>query len=1047
MGTRGGEPPVRIEPRQVTFLFTDVEGSTQLLREVGAGVFGRILLDHDRLIREAVEAGRGHIVDTQGDAFFAAFETAGDGLQAALAAQRGISQHTWPGDARVRLRMGLHTGTPALSEGRYLGLDVHLGARIAAAAHGGQVLISDDTRTSLGESEGVRIRDLGEHTLKDFDVPQRLYQASAPGAEDGFPPPRTQSGEGAFSGREEELAAAAVESIVRATRRRERRRFAAIAAVLIISVAVGVAVIATRSHPIGVVPNSVAEINPKTGSVVADVPIGPTPSRIVAGLGGIWVLNEAGQTLTRINATTRAETPVGLAQAPSDLAVSGRDVWIVNGVPQTISILDAQTLTPVQQVSLHGRAGVLDDGDAAISASPNAVWVSTGAGLAEYSPTGTFRRLVGGLPHGVVASTPDAIWLGGGYGGFGSSQTLERISTSAGTPAAQLPTGAADALTVSAGAVWAVDVTAGLVRRIDPVSGAVRSVTRIPGVDAIASSGSAVWAASSDGVLVQLNPHTGQIASRIRLAGRPAGLALSRGMLWVIDQPAIPVVRGGGLRVTTVGPIDSPDPAFAYKAGSWQALYATDLNLVTYPDAAGAAGLKLVPSAAVALPKISDGGHRYTFLVRRGYRFAPTGEQVTAADFRAAIERAIKIGARSQATFLAQDIAGAKAYAANKTRHISGVQIHGQRIAITTSDVNPALPEALTLPLFSAVPPNAPLRGNGSTPIPSAGPYYVKSFVPNSALVLAKNPYYPGPRTAHLDTIAIRINPNSTWKSVASGKADYDLGDAPPPQSVMTNVDPGSSAARSGHQQAYVDPQIAPTVWFFALNTERGIFRNLDARLAVNYAIDRAALAATIGPPTATPTDQYLPSNTPGYPPGNGHVYPLSRPDLQRARTLMQHSGIHLPAHAVLNTCSHDVGCAARAQLLRKELAPIGIRITVRSFTRAEEFTRDMTDRGFDIADEGIQFVIDDPAWIFTAGYGFVRVGPYMSALKHAAQTFPPNRTHALEAFDLMLARRYAPLAAYAVPNTTDYFSRRVGCHVVYQPVFGIDLTQLCLRR
>jgi hypothetical protein len=136
-----------------------------------------------------------------------------------------------------------------------------------------------------------------------------------------------------------------------------------------------------------------------------------------------------------------------------------------------------------------------------------------------------------------------------------------------------------------------------------------------------------------------------------------------------------------------------------------------------------------------------------------------------------------------------------------------------------------------------------------------------------------------------------------------------------------------------------------------------------------------------------------------------------------------------------------------RAKLLRQELARIGIRLIVRAFSRPEEFSKDVGGRGFDIADEGFIFPVEDPAVFFTTGYRYLGLGPYHAALVRAARTFPPNRTAAFRAFALPLARRYAPLAAYAVPNSTDFFSARVGCRVVYQPVFGIDLTQLCLGR
>jgi ABC-type transport system substrate-binding protein/class 3 adenylate cyclase len=1029
----------------VTFLFTDVEGSTRLLRDVGAGVFGRILLEHDRVVREAVEARGGHVVDTQGDAFFVAFRDAEAGVAAAVAVQEAIATHAWPGGGRVLLRMGLHTGDPEVAGERYLGLDVHLGARVAAAAHGGQVLVTGATRAYLDvDRSELRVRRLGEFPLKDFDAPQELFQVAAGAMEDEFPPLRTgEAREGAFAGREQELADAAVASLVRAARRRERRRVLALIAAVFLPVAVAGALFVTRSQPVHVAPNSVAVLDASSGRLVGDVPLGgPTPSRIVAGGGDVWVLNPEGQTLSRIDAATRKLATFGLSQQPTDLAVSGGDVWVVNGLARTISVVDAHTLSAVLKVPLSGHPGILDTGDAWVSPSRRDVWVSTAAGLSEYSTAGNLVRHISGVPDGPLAATNAAVWLGGGYGAFGPSGTVERVDAQTGRTAAQIATGPADTVVVGGGWVWAAGTDAGTVRRIDPTRNATVGSTRVPGVDALAASGNSLWAASGNGAVVRISLRNGRILSRTQVGGHPVGLAVAGGRVWVAIQPAMPVRQGGGLRVSVAsGAIDHIDPAFAFQAISWQILYATDLNLLTYPDAPAAAGLRLVPSAAVSMPRISDHDHRYSFVVRRGYRFSPpSGKPVTAASFRAAIERAIKIGPRSRAAFLTGDIVGAKGYAAGKTRHIRGVQVHGQRISITTTDINPAFLSELALPLFSAVPTNAPIRTTGDTAIPSAGSYYVKSYTPDQQLILMKNPNYEGPRSAHLTRITYQISHNSSWRLVASGKADYDPGDQAPPGSVIARLD--RRAARAGHRQLLVNAAIGPSIAFLALNTHGSLFRHRAARQAVNYAINRAALAATIGPPGATPTDQYLPSNMPGYP-GNGHVYPLGHPDLHRAEQLMHQSGIQLPVTAILYTCTNP-GCRVRTSLLTRELEPIGIHLRVRRFG-GDEFDQVNAGRGFDMADTGVTFPVEDPAFLFTAGFGFLNVGPYQAALAHANHIFPPQRASAFSTFDLALAKRYAPLAAYAVPEDADFFSRRVGCQV-YQPVFGIDLTQLCIR-
>jgi predicted ATPase/class 3 adenylate cyclase len=176
----------------VTLLFTDIEGSTQLLHELGDR-YADALADHRRLLRECFLERDGREVDTQGDAFFVAFSRASDAVAAAAAAQRRLAGHRWPAGVQLRVRMGIHTGEPTLTAEGYVGVDLHRGARICAAGHGGQVLLSQTTRQLLGEHEpdAVSVRDLGEHRLKDLTQPQRLYQLVIAGLPAEFAPLKT----------------------------------------------------------------------------------------------------------------------------------------------------------------------------------------------------------------------------------------------------------------------------------------------------------------------------------------------------------------------------------------------------------------------------------------------------------------------------------------------------------------------------------------------------------------------------------------------------------------------------------------------------------------------------------------------------------------------------------------------------------------------------------------------------------------------------------------------------------------------------------------
>ena len=176
----------------VTFLFTDVEGSTKLLQQLG-DEYSAVLEEHARLIRSALEEGEGLEVSTEGDAFFCVFASAPHALRTAAAIQRAMAANPWPEGISVAVRMGLHSGEGVLGGDNYVGLDVHRAARIAAAGHGGQVLLSDTTRTLAAHAlpDGVALRDLGEHRLKDLTHPEELYEVLIDGLPQEFPPLRT----------------------------------------------------------------------------------------------------------------------------------------------------------------------------------------------------------------------------------------------------------------------------------------------------------------------------------------------------------------------------------------------------------------------------------------------------------------------------------------------------------------------------------------------------------------------------------------------------------------------------------------------------------------------------------------------------------------------------------------------------------------------------------------------------------------------------------------------------------------------------------------
>jgi len=176
----------------VTFLLTDIEGSTVLLRRLGDR-YATLLADVRAILRTAVDRAGGREVDARADEFFAAFERASAALDAALAIQRAVRDRAWPGGVEVRIRIGLHTGEPALTDTGYVGLAVHTAARVSSAAHGGQILLSAAARDALGGSvpDGIGFRSLGSHLLQGLPDPLALFEVTGVGLAADFPPPRT----------------------------------------------------------------------------------------------------------------------------------------------------------------------------------------------------------------------------------------------------------------------------------------------------------------------------------------------------------------------------------------------------------------------------------------------------------------------------------------------------------------------------------------------------------------------------------------------------------------------------------------------------------------------------------------------------------------------------------------------------------------------------------------------------------------------------------------------------------------------------------------
>jgi ABC-type transport system substrate-binding protein/class 3 adenylate cyclase len=1035
----------------VTFLFSDIEGSTRLLQQL-RGKYDEVLSTHARLLRSAIEQFDGHEIDTQGDAFFVAFPRARDAVAAAVAAQRALAAESWPDGVSVRVRMGIHTGEPIVGGERYVGMGVNRGARICAAAHGGQVLLSNTTRELVEDElpDDIRVRDLGEHELKDINRPERIFQLEIEGLPCSFPPLRTAQ-DSAFEGREGELARAA-EKV--SWRRFGSRRLAVLSAAgaLIGAAVVVLLLVLGGSSATAVSPNSIVALKP-SGSIAATVAVGARPVAMTSGAGALWVANLDDQSVTRVDLSSRqAVRTIPIGDAPTALAATRTAVWVTDGTGEASKIdprYDRVTLTQSPSGSRSFFGGTLRPTLAAFGS----IWIVNPDGFVSRIDPRSGRKRgsvgVGNLPSAIAAGA-DSVWVTNSSDG-----TVTRIDSTTLVPTT-IPVGhSPSAVAVNEAGAWIANAGDNALVRVDTGTNAVAGTTPVGDrPTAVIATPTALWVANSrDGTVMRLDPRSGEVTKTIRLGGTPNAFATAAGQVWVAIAPAPPQSppAGGVARVTAQYDFTSLDPAFPTMP---KVAYATCANLVTYPDKPAPEGSRIVPEVAEAVPAPTVGGTTYTFRIRRGFRFSPpSGEAVTAATFKSTIERVASPRLKSPlANVWFGGVVGYEAYATGKARDLSGVVARGRTLTIRLRQPDGAFLANLAAGSACAVPRDTPADAGGINDIPSAGPYYIASYTPRQQLVLRRNPNYHGDRPHRLDRIvvAIGVDPSRAVQEIEAGTADYALElprDAGP--RLLSAYGPGSKAAKDGLQQYFISPALG--VRYLHMNTSRPLFSNVRLRRAVNYAIDRPALVEQgqrfqeVNPFNAgEPTDDYIPPSVAGA--ADFHLYPVNGPDLRRAKRLA--GRVH--ATAIMYT-PNTSPWVQEAQIIRRDLKPLGIDVQVKEFAIGDFFAR-VIRRGepFDLAVSGYS-LSPDPGDILTIFGGSTNNISHFAdpafdrKLKAVAKLSGAKRYRAAGRLAFELERDAVPAAAISWNSARDFFSARIGCQV-YQPFYGMDLAALCLR-
>ena len=514
--------------------------------------------------------------------------------------------------------------------------------------------------------------------------------------------------------------------------------------------------------------------------------------------------------------------------------------------------------------------------------------------------------------------------------------------------------------------------------------------------------------------------------------------------------------KGGTFRVSLNTDIDYVDSALAYYVPSWGIEYATTAPLMNYPDAPAPRGSRLIPEVSQGLPVISKNGKVYTFTLKKTYRFS-NGQRITAANYAAAINRALNPKMASPAQPFIQDVAGGKAVIDGKATKASGVKVLSPyKLRITLSKRAPDLLSRLAMPFFAPIPTNLAINPDGiSAPVVGSGPYYIASWTPKRSITLLPNRFYRGSRPHNVNRVEFDIGlPLQTIRlNVENNSSDY-AGDGLPP-AAYAELGQKYGVRKQSPGQFFVNSSAA--FRYLAMNHDRPLFGgggngNVNLKKAVNNAIDRIGMINQRGAYAGVINDQYMPPSMAGF--SNAAIYP-SRPNEARARQLA--SGNTRGGKGVFY-CANSGAAPPTCQIVQNNLKAIGLDLEIKQFPRAVQFTKTGT-RGepFDITLEGWHMDYFDPYdFIFlldgttirpsnNVNFSYFNSPAYNKKIAQASALVGQARYRAFGNLDIDLSKNAAPLASYISDNDRHLLSSSTGCYF-YQPVVTIDIAAICKK-
>jgi peptide/nickel transport system substrate-binding protein len=507
--------------------------------------------------------------------------------------------------------------------------------------------------------------------------------------------------------------------------------------------------------------------------------------------------------------------------------------------------------------------------------------------------------------------------------------------------------------------------------------------------------------------------------------------------------------KGGTLRVNiSSSDVDFIDPSLAYYQPAIELEYAVCRELVNYPPAPGTRGGILKPDAAVAMPRISANGRTYTFTIRKGLRFSD-GSKLTAKNFQYVLNRNLDAAMNSPDVPFIGEIAGTNSDGVlPHGGKASGIKAVGNKLIIKIKQADPAFISKLGFTFNCALKVGTPHIPQGINKFASAGPYYVASRTPNRTIVLKRNKYYKGflGHNPNQIIVTVQTDPNASLQATERGTVNTDIGGLPPTEHARLGRQYGVN-----RKQYFVKPQIETD--YLALNTAQSCFRSASVRKAVSYGLNRRGMLAQRGAYGGVLTDQILPPGIPGY--HNWKIYPLSRPNVSKARKLM--GGKHL--NCVQYTSTSPTG-QLLAQFDKQNLASFGINVDIKSFATGVMYRKAGTKgEPFDILTAGWGIDFNDPVDFVDVlmngdnihptnnnNYSYFNNARYNKRMRAAARLYGSKRYSAYGKLDKDIMVSDAPIAAYDNRSDRFFVSKRTGC-VIQMPVYtGPNLGALCIK-